>query len=152
MIHIFYSYSSVAFTILFTAYETLADEKKRRAYDAGGYSNEHFANDFDFDAFFRNFQESNDLLLKIFETFVFILSYSIFKFFLGMKMHTSAHMKAHMEATGGIFEDLWEGFGDAFPGFVSLDDFDHFGSSGSHVGDPASMYSESVNAGGNRIE
>lgn len=107
------------------AYETLGDENKRKAYDAGGFSNEQFANDFNFDAFFRNFQES-------------------------MKIHKSAHMKAHMQATGGIFEGLWEGFGDMFPDFNDLTDFDHFGESDFHFSNPASMYSESLNTGGQR--
>lgn len=43
------------------AYETLADEQKRRDYDAGGWSfdqQQQHAQDFDFNAFMRDFQES----------------------------------------------------------------------------------------------
>lgn len=105
------------------AYETLGDDNKRKAYDSGGFA--HAPNDFDFDAFYQNFKES-------------------------MKMHKSAHMAAHMKATGGIFEDLWEGFDDLFPGFGDFNDFEHLGTEDSHFDDPASMYSEHVNTGGQR--
>ncbi|KHN87520.1 DnaJ -like protein subfamily B member 9 [Toxocara canis] len=112
------------------AYEVLADEKKRRSYDMGGSSFDQQESQFDFDKFFRDFQQS-------------------------MKMHKSAHMSAHSKATGGLFEGLWDGFDDLFDGFGfanpdMLDGFGDFGASHSHHfhSNPASMYQESYNEGG----
>lgn len=45
----------------FLAYEVLADDQKRREYDSGGWSHDQqqqYAQDFDFDSFMREFQES----------------------------------------------------------------------------------------------
>uniref|UniRef100_A0A914SAV0 DnaJ homolog subfamily B member 9 n=1 Tax=Parascaris equorum TaxID=6256 RepID=A0A914SAV0_PAREQ len=48
----------VSLVIRFAAYEVLGDEKKRRSYDMGGPSFQQQASDFDFDKFYRDFQES----------------------------------------------------------------------------------------------
>uniref|UniRef100_A0A915AC68 DnaJ homolog subfamily B member 9 n=1 Tax=Parascaris univalens TaxID=6257 RepID=A0A915AC68_PARUN len=109
------------------AYEVLGDEKKRRSYDMGGPSFQQQASDFDFDKFYRDFQES-------------------------MKMHRSAHMSANQKTTGGLFDDLWDGFDF---GFGSSDLFGSFGDFGTSNGDhfhtdPASMYQRSYNQGGQR--
>lgn len=49
------------------AYEILADEQKRRNYDAGGWSydqQQQHAQHFDFDSFMREFQESMIICYK----------------------------------------------------------------------------------------
>ncbi|EFO18760.2 DnaJ protein [Loa loa] len=122
------------------AYEILADEQKRRNYDAGGWSNDQqqqHAQNFDFDAFMREFRESMNI---------------------HQRSHQYAHSKAHWQGTHGhsLFDDLWEGF-DMFPsfsGFGSTGNFD--GSDGIYFGDfpsnPASVYMKETNQGGQRCK
>ncbi|CAG9536146.1 unnamed protein product [Cercopithifilaria johnstoni] len=122
------------------AYEILADEQKRREYDAGGWSydqQQQHAHDFDFDSFMREFQESMNI---------------------HRRSHEDVHRKAHWKATHGrsLFDDLWDGF-DMFPSFGdfgsigNVDGFDgiHFGHFQSN---PASMYMKATNQGGQRCQ
>uniref|UniRef100_A0A0R3RLN7 DnaJ homolog subfamily B member 9 n=1 Tax=Elaeophora elaphi TaxID=1147741 RepID=A0A0R3RLN7_9BILA len=122
------------------AYEILADEQKRRDYDAGGWSygqQQQHAQNFDFDSFMREFRESMNIHRRNHK-----------------REHSKTHWNAHWQATRGqsLFDDLWEGF-DMFPSFddvESTENLDGFG--GLHFGDfhsnSASMYMRETNQGG----
>ncbi|MCP9260238.1 Chaperone protein DnaJ [Dirofilaria immitis] len=81
------------------AYEVLADEQKRQEYDMGGWSQQQqHAQNFDFDAFMREFRES-------------------------MNIHRRGHQDAHWQKTHGLFDDFW----DDFNMFSSFSDFGNSG-------------------------
>ncbi|KAL3998760.1 DnaJ domain family protein [Acanthocheilonema viteae] len=122
------------------AYEILADERKRRDYDAGGWSDDRqqqHAQSFDFDSFMREFQESMNI---------------------HRRSHDGTHWKTHWQGTHGrsLFDDLWEGF----DMFSSFGDFRNTGSSDGfgeiHFGDfqshPAAMYMKETNQRGQRCK
>ncbi|VDM92487.1 unnamed protein product [Litomosoides sigmodontis] len=122
------------------AYEVLADDQKRREYDSGGWSHDQqqqYAQDFDFDSFMREFQESMNI---------------------HQKSHESTHWNTHWGSSRGhsLFDDLWEGF-DMFPSFGdfgSTENLNEFG--GIHFGDfqsnSASMYMKETNKRGQRCQ
>ncbi|VIO99828.1 DnaJ protein, putative [Brugia malayi] len=122
------------------AYEILADEQKRRNYDAGGWSydqQQQHAQNFDFDTFMHNFQESMNI---------------------HRKTHEDAHFKSHFDAHWhghSLFDDLWEGF-DMFPSFSGFGSTGDLGGiDGLHFGDfqnPASMYMKETSQGGQKCK
>ncbi|VDK79766.1 unnamed protein product [Onchocerca ochengi] len=116
------------------AYEVLADEQKRRNYDMGGWSQQQqHAQNFDFDAFTREFRES-------------------------MNIHRRGYQDAHWQKTRGhsLFDDLWEDFDifSSFGDFGSAGNLDGFGDTyfGSFHSNPASVYMKETNQGGQRCQ
>uniref|UniRef100_A0A915PUT2 DnaJ homolog subfamily B member 9 n=1 Tax=Setaria digitata TaxID=48799 RepID=A0A915PUT2_9BILA len=126
------------------AYEVLGDEQKRRNYDTGGWSfdqQQQHAQNFDFDAFMRQFQESMNIHRRGHED-----------------VHSNAHWDAYQKATHGrgLFDDLWEGF-DAFSSFDNFESIGNFGRFdetpfGNFHTNAASMYMRETNEGGQRCQ